>query len=111
MTGIRMKTITQNEERILLSILQLGEDAYLVAIKHHLSKVLHKNISLTSIHLPLSRLESNGLVESSWGEATTVRGGRRKRIYRITKHGFEVLEEYHRIHNALWQDYTKLATS
>lgn len=106
-----MKTITQNEERILLSVLQLGDDAYLVAIQEHLSEVLHKNISLTSIHLPLSRLETNGLVESSWGEATAVRGGRRKRIYRITRYGFQVLEEYKRIHDTLWEDYTKMATS
>ena len=105
-----MKTITQIEERILLSILQLGDDAYLVAIKDHLSKVMHKNISLTSIHLPLSRLETNGLVESAWGEATAVRGGRRKKIYSITRYGFQILEEYKRIHDALWQDYTKLAT-
>lgn len=106
-----MKSITKNEERILLSILQLKEDSYLVAIQKYLAEVMGKNISLTSIHLPLSRLEANGLVESSWGEATAVRGGRRKRIYRITPYGFEVLEEYKRIHNALWQDYTKLATS
>ena len=106
-----MKTISQYEERILLSILQLGENAYLVAIKDHLSDLMKKNISLTSIHLPLSRLEENGLVESRWGEATAVRGGRRKRIYSITRQGFEVLEEYKRIYDALWQDYTKLATS
>ena len=106
-----MKTITQNEERILLSILQLGKDAYLVAIQEYLSRIMHKNISLTSIHLPLSRLETNGLVESSWGEATAVRGGRRKKIYHITRFGFEVLEEYKRIHDLLWEDYPKLATS
>lgn len=106
-----MKTITQNEERILLTILQLGEDAYLVAIKDHLSTVMKKNISLTSIHLPLSRLEKNGFIESTWGEATAIRGGRRKRIYSITKYGFKVLDEYKRIHDTLWQDYTNMATS
>lgn len=106
-----MRSITQNEERILLSILQLKENAYLVAIQKHLAEVMGKNISLTSIHLPLSRLETNGLVESSWGEATAIRGGRRKKIYRITRYGFEILEEYKRIHDTLWQDYTKLATS
>ena len=106
-----MKTITQNEERILLSILQLGEDAYLVAIQEYLSRVMHKNISLTSIHLPLSRLETNGLVEGTWVEATAIRGGRRKKIYHITRPGFQVLAEYKRIHDALWRDYTRLATS
>ncbi len=106
-----MQTITKNEERILLSILQLRDDAYLVAIKRHLADVLHKTVSLTSIHLPLSRMESNGLVESRWGEATAVRGGRRKKIYSVTRLGFSVLDEYKRVQDALWKNYTKLATS
>jgi DNA-binding PadR family transcriptional regulator len=106
-----MKTITRNEELILMSILQLGENAYLVAIQEYLSKVIHRNISLTSVHLPLSRLETGKLVESFWGESTAIRGGRRKKIYRITRYGFEALEEYKRIHDALWRDYTNLATS
>lgn len=106
-----MKTLTQNELQILLSILQLGEDAYLVAIKNYLSEVKQKNISLTSIHLPLSRLETDGLVKSAWGEATAVRGGRRKKIYQITPYGLKVLEETKRIQDALWQDYKKLVTS
>jgi len=105
-----MKTITRNEELILLSVLQLGSDAYLVAIQEHLSKITEKKISLTSVHLPLSRLEKNGLVEGALGEATAVRGGRRKKIYRITKYGFEALEEHKRISDALWQDYAKLIT-
>ena len=105
-----MKSITRTEELILLSILQLGEDAYLVAIQDHLSGITKKKISLTSVHLPLSRLEKNGLVEGSLGEATAVRGGRRKKIYTITKFGFEALEEHRRISEALWWNYKKLAT-
>lgn len=105
-----MKTITRTEELILLSILQLGEDGYLVAIQDHLSRITGKRISLTSVHLPLSRLEKNGLVEGNLGEATAVRGGRRKKIYTITKFGFEALEEHKRISDALWRDYRKLAT-
>jgi DNA-binding PadR family transcriptional regulator len=105
-----MKTITRTEELILLSILQLGRDAYLVAIQDYLSTIMDQKISLTSVHLPLSRLEKNGLLESTLGEATAVRGGRRKKIYKITKLGFEALEAYRRISEALWRDYTKLAT-
>ena len=97
-----MITITQNEERILLAIRQLGKEAYLVAIKDHLSEVVQKKISLTSVHLPLGRLESRKLVESNWGEATSVRGGRRKRIYSLTQLGLELLNEQKRIHDELW---------
>jgi PadR family transcriptional regulator PadR len=104
-----MKTITRKEELIMLSILNLREDAYLIAIHDHLSRITGKKVSLTSVHLPLSRMEKNGLVEGELGEATAVRGGRRKKIYRITKLGFEALEEYKKISDVLWANYANLA--
>ena len=102
-----MKSITRIEEIIMLSILNLGENAYLVLILDYVSKTLGKNVSLTSVHLPLSRLEKIGYLESSFGEATAVRGGRRKKIYNISKSGLEALEDYRNISNKLWNDYLK----
>lgn len=98
-----MTGLTRKEELILLSILNLRKDAYLVAITDHLSRVTGKKITITSVHLPLNRLERRGLIESKLGEATAIRGGRRKRIYTITKMGFAELREYKRIHDALWE--------
>ena len=97
--------ITRKEELVMLSILNLKKEAYLIAIHEHLIRVMGRKISLTSVHLPLSRLEKNGLIASEFGEATAVRGGRRKKIYRITEHGFAVLEEHRRISDLLWADY------
>ncbi len=105
-----MKSITRIEEIIMLSILNLGENAYLVSILEYVSKTLEKNVSLTSVHLPLSRLEKLGFLESTFGEATAVRGGRRKKIYSITKIGLRALEEYRNISNKLWDDYLKTET-
>ena len=102
-----MKGLTRKEELILLSILNLQKDAYLVAITDLLSKIMDKKVTVTSVHLPLNRLERRGLIESKLGEATAVRGGRRKRIYTITKKGFAELHEYKRIHDALWANYPK----
>lgn len=101
-------SITRKEELIMLSILNLKENAYLIGIQDHLSKTTGKKVSLTSIHLPLTRLEKNGLIESGFGEATAVRGGRRKRIYKITKAGLEELNEYKRINDVLWANYSEL---
>lgn len=105
-----MKTITRKEELIMLSILHLKENAYLIAIQEHLSDVTGKKVSLTSVHLPLSRLEKNGLLAAAFGEANAVRGGRRKKIYRVTRAGLEALDEHKRISDILWANYTKLAT-
>ncbi len=105
-----MRTITRKEELILLSILNLQTEAYLIAIQNHLSRITGKKVSLTSVHLPLSRMEKSGLVESEFGEASAIRGGRRKKIYKITSLGFEMLSDYKKISDELWADYLKLAT-
>jgi len=102
-----MKGITRKEEMILMAILNLGPRAYLVSITDYLSDVLHEKMTITSVHLPLNRMEQQGLIDSSLGEATAVRGGRRKRIYRITKTGHAALEEYKRIHDVLWSRFSE----
>jgi len=104
-----MKGLTRKEELTMLSILNLQRNAYLIAITDHLSKITGKKVSVTSVHLPLSRLEKRGLIESEFGEATAVRGGRRKRIYRVTKIGFKELNEYKRISDMLWTNYAILS--
>ena len=103
-----MKNITRQEELIMLSILNLKKDAYLIGILDYLSDVTDKKISLTSVHLPLSRLERQGLIEAEFGEATAVRGGRRKKIYKITKLGFAALKDHKKINDVLWENYSKL---
>jgi len=105
-----MKKITRIEEMIMLSILNLGENAYLVAIQAYLSEISEKKVSLTSVHLPLSRLEKIDYLESQMGEATAIRGGRRKKIYKVTNLGLEALQEYRNISNKLWDDYLKTET-
>lgn len=102
-----MKSLTRKEELIMLSILNLEKDAYLVAIVDHLSRITRKKVSLTSVHLPLSRLEKAGLILSDLGESTAVRGGRRKKIYRITNQGFDMLAEHKRISDTLWENCMK----
>jgi len=105
-----MKNLTRKEELIMLAILNLKEEAYLIAIKDRLSEVTGKKVSLTSVHLPLTRLEKKGMILGKFGEATAVRGGRRKKIYRITEAGFEVLDEHKRISDLLWKNYREYST-
>ncbi len=105
-----MKSITRKEELVLLSILILEENAYLIAIQEHLNRVIGRPVSLTSVHLPLSRLEKHGLIQSRYGDAEAVRGGRRKKIYRVSKPGLEALNAYKRISDDLWNGYLNSAT-
>ena len=97
-----MTGLTRKEELILLTIRVLKRDAYLVAIGDHLAKMLRVRVTLPSVHIPLRRLEKAGFIESELGEGTTVRGGRRKKIYRITPSGFAALVEHKRLSEAFW---------
>ena len=105
-----MKSITRKEEMIMLAILNLGEEAYLVSIQAYLSEIFKKKVSLTSVHLPLRRLEKINYLETRMGEATAVRGGRRKKIYKVTDTGYQALEEYRNISNKLWNKYLEMGT-
>ncbi len=105
-----MKSITRIEEMIMLAILNLGNEAYLVSIQGYLSEIFEKKVSLTSVHLPLRRLERINYLRAKMGEATAVRGGRRKKIYKVTDTGYEALEAYRNISNRLWDTYLEMET-
>jgi PadR family transcriptional regulator PadR len=103
-----MEYLSQREEQILLAIGFLREEAYLVAIRKHLSKIVGKELSIGAVHIPLRRIEKQGLVDASFGESTAVRGGRRKKIYRLTTAGLAALKESKKITDRLWADYLKV---
>ena len=103
-----MENLSQREEQILLAIGFLREDAYLVAIRKHLSKVTGKELSIGAVHIPLRRIEKQGLIASSFGESTAIRGGRLKKIYRLTAAGSAALEESKKVNDKLWADYLKV---
>jgi DNA-binding PadR family transcriptional regulator len=103
-----MDYLSQREEQILLAIGYLRDDAYLVAIRKHLSKIVGKELSIGAVHIPLRRIEKQGLISASFGDSTAVRGGRRKKIYRLTATGLAALKESKKITDRLWSDYLKV---
>ena len=105
-----MEYLSQREEQILLAIGYLREDAYLVAIRKHLSKVTGKELSIGAVHIPLRRIEKQGLIAASFGESTAVRGGRRKKIYRLTSSGLAALKENKRVNDLLWTNFQKVCS-
>ncbi len=104
-----MEHLSQREEQILLAIGYLREEAYLVAIRKHLSKITGKELSIGAVHIPLRRIEKQGLIAASFGESTAVRGGRRKKIYRLTSSGLAALKENKRINDLLWANFQKVS--
>jgi DNA-binding PadR family transcriptional regulator len=91
------------EELVLLTIAALVNDAYSVAICDELAKHTGRDAKLGVVHAVLNRLEEKGLVKSRLGEATNVRGGKRKRFYSVTSAGKASLLKAKEVRDQLWQ--------
>ncbi len=102
-----MKLLSRVEEIMLLSILKLQDNAYGVTIRKLIFEVTRKRWSIGAIYVPLERLEHKGFVESYTGEPTEMRGGRSKRMYRITREGLRALEEIKELNKTLWESYSE----
>lgn len=80
------------EELVMLVCASLKEEAYGINIVEEIKKQMGRTVSLSAVHVTLYRLEDKGFVESYMGGATTTRGGRRKRIFKITNAGLQLLK-------------------
>ncbi len=81
------------EELVLLLIGGLSDQAYSVNIVQEYEKQTGKKINVSAIHTVLYRLEEKGFLESKLGESTSMRGGKRKRLFYLTPYAFNALEE------------------
>ena len=99
---MRGTNLREFEELVLLSVRMNGEDASGATIQQAIDTEAGRAVSLGAIYTALDRLARKGLVDSWLGEPTPVRGGRRKRHYRLTPAGQKQLTEIHSIRNSMW---------
>ncbi len=90
------------EELILLVVAVLHDNAYGVAVMEALEEQAGRAVNISAVHAALRRLESKGFVQSHWSEATAERGGRRKRLFTLTRSGRAALEQSRDIYIRLW---------
>jgi DNA-binding PadR family transcriptional regulator len=81
------------EEIVLLTVGILYSNAYGVAIIDEIQQRLGRKVSIGALQTVLRRLEDKGYLSSQLGEATSVRGGKRKRYFSLTTLGSRVLRE------------------
>ena len=97
------------EELVLLMILLLKEDAYGVAIRNALKEHANRTVTIGAVHGTVNRLEKKGYLESEFGEATAVRGGKRKRFFKVTPLGKKVLDQVMDTRKQLWDSIPSVA--
>lgn len=79
------------EQLLLFALLRLDEPAYGVTVRREIESRTGRKPSPGAVYTALERLERRGLVTSWLGESTPVRGGKRKRYYRLEPAGRESL--------------------
>ncbi len=104
-----MKLLSNQDEILMLAIRALGNEAYGVTIRRHVSKVTGKDWSIGAIYDPLYRLEKKEFIKSELSNPTNERGGRSKRMFSITDSGIKALNEHKLVRDKLWEIVPKLA--
>ncbi len=97
------------EEIVLLLVAVMHEDAYGLAIQEQFEEQTGRSAAMGAVHAALNRLEKKGFVTSTLGEATSERGGRRKRIFSVTSAGKQALETSRELRNQLWEKIPDLS--
>jgi len=90
------------EEIVMLTVAILQEEAYGFSIIEEIETRLKRSVSIGSLQTVLKRLEKKGYLKSELGEATAVRGGKRKRFYHLTSVGKEMLQQTKEQRMGLW---------
>lgn len=84
-------TLGDLEQLVLLALLRLGNEAFGIAVQEEIEARTRREVSLGATYTTLARLEQKGLIASRIGDPTPVRGGRRKKHYRVLPAGRRAL--------------------
>lgn len=104
-----MAQLGEFEEIALLTVAILNGEAYGVSIIEEIERRLDRHVTIGAIQTVLKRLEDKALVKSAFGEATKIRGGKRKRIYTLTAKGQRVLNSVKDQRISMWNAIPTMA--
>jgi len=97
------------EELVLLVIAILGDEAYGLGVCDAIKEETGRSATIGAVHATVARLESKGLVETYLGGASNTRGGRRKRLIKMTQSGKNSLMKSRETKVKLWDKVPDLA--
>ena len=83
------------EYLLLAAAMRLGDDAYGASMRKELEETAGRKCSLGALYTTLDRMEAKGLIQTWMGEATAERGGRAKRMVKITPRGAQEAKEFY----------------
>ena len=90
------------EEIVMLATAILHGEAYGYAITKEISSRSKRKASLSAVHAALNRLEKKGYLHSRLADATTKRGGKKRRYFELTSSGKAALKESQQLRQQMW---------
>ena len=102
-----MRELTKLEEVVMIAILRLGDSAYGVNIKKEVHILTGKEYFYNTLYTTFDQLIRKGFVTKHFGEAESVRGGKKKVYFEMTQDGSEALEEAFERQSRVWGGITK----
>ena len=87
----------------MLAVARLGDAAYGAAIRQELRSVAGRSVTVPTVYVTLIRLEEEGLVRSTPQAAPSSRGGRPRRVFRLTRAGWRAIEDAREAMSRMWE--------
>src|SRR5258707_7105635 len=83
------------EYLLITTAARLGNEAYGAVIREELGAATGRKCSMGALYTTIDRLEAKGLLKTWMGEATPQRGGRAKRMVRVTSKGVHAAKDFY----------------
>jgi PadR family transcriptional regulator, regulatory protein PadR len=83
------------EYLLLTAAARLGEDAYGAAIRQEIEDATGRRCSIGALYTTLDRLEAKAFIKTRMGNSTPQRGGRPKRMVRVTAQGVRAASDFY----------------
>jgi len=83
------------EYMLIAAAARLGERAYGAAIRKEIESATKRRCSIGALYTTIDRLQAKGLLKTRMGGATPQRGGRAKRMVRVTPAGVKAAKGFY----------------
>jgi DNA-binding PadR family transcriptional regulator len=83
------------EQVALLALARIRDEAYGAALAQEIEERTGRSVSPGALYTVMDRLQNKGFVESWIGDSTPERGGRRRKVYRLTPEGARELRSWY----------------
>ncbi len=88
--------IGEFEYLLISAAARLAEDAYGASIRQEVEAATRHSCSIGALYTTLDRLEEKGFIQTWMGDPTPERGGRPKRMVRVTAKGKQAASDFYK---------------